>query len=83
MLTGAPRCRLNLGAYTAIKDSENGIYYLFRLCLLSKVTIYKTGSFQWSSTCAVVKTRLYLFGTYAYQTERPVQKRTQHFQNDK
>ncbi len=26
-----------------------------RLCFLSKVTIYKTGSFQWSSTCAVVK----------------------------
>ncbi len=43
-------------------------------CFLSKVTIYKTESFQWSSTRAVVKTMLYLFGTHAYWTERPVPK---------
>ncbi len=34
--------------------------------------LYKTGSFQWSSSHAVVKTMLYLFGTHAYWTCRPV-----------
>ncbi len=50
---------------------ENGHNRKMRLCFLSKVTIYKTGCFQWSSTRAVIKTLLYLFGK---QTERTVPK---------
>ncbi len=45
------------------------ITWKIRLCFLSKVSINKTGSFQWSITRAVVKTMLYLFGTHAYWTE--------------
>ncbi len=51
---------------------KSDIIWKMRLCFLSKVTIYKTGSFQWSSIHAVVKTMLYLFGTHVNRTERPV-----------
>ncbi len=37
-----------------------------------KVTVYKTGSYQWSSTHAVVKTKVYLFGRHGYRTKSPV-----------
>ncbi len=52
--THAPRCRLNWRVYTAIchatlKSVKTKDENLF----LSKVTIYKIGNFQWSSTHAV------------------------------
>ncbi len=85
MLSCAPRCRLYGNLSRHIKECQNGIYYLnflkkidiiwkMILCFLSKVTIYKTGSFLWSSTHAVAKTMLCLFGTHEYRTERPVPK---------
>ncbi len=40
-----------------------GIIWKMRICFLSKVQIYITGSFQWSPTHAFVKSMLYLFGT--------------------
>ncbi len=69
-----------------IKERQNSIYCLnflkkkidiiwkIRLCFLSKVTIYKTGSFKLISTRAVGKTMLYLFSTHAHWTERPIPK---------
>ncbi len=65
--THALRCCLNWRVYTAIfhatlKSVKTEDENLF----LSKVTIYKTGNVQLSSTRAVIKTVLYLFSTHAY-----------------
>ncbi len=84
-LSCSPRCRLYGDLSRHIKECQNGIYHLnflkkidiiwkMILCFLSKVTIYKTGSFLRSSTHAVAKTMLCLFSTHEYRTERPVPK---------
>ncbi len=65
-----PHQRRQNGIYCLNFLKEIDLIWKMRLCFLSKVTIYKTGSFQGSSTRAVVITMLYLFGTHAYQTER-------------
>ncbi len=81
-------CSVNWGVYTAITPHQrapnHAIHWLnflnkkeligkMILCFLSTVTIYKTGNSQLSSTRALVKTMLFLFGTHAYWTESPVQ----------
>ncbi len=66
VFTHALHCRLNWGIYTAISHATSKIYCLIswkkmdiiwkmRCCFLSKITISKTGSFQLSSTRAVIK----------------------------
>ncbi len=65
-----PHQRRQNGIYCLNFLKEIDLIWKMRLCFLSKVTIYKTGSFQGSSTRVVVITMLYLFGTHACQTER-------------
>ncbi len=81
-------CSVNWGVYTAIMPHQRAPNHAIHclnflnkkeligkmiLCFLSTVTIYKTGNSQLSSTRALVKTMLFLFGTHAYWTESPVQ----------
>ncbi len=83
-----PHCSVNWGVYTAITPHQRAPNHAIHclnflnkkeligkmiLCFLSTVTIYKTGSSQLSSTRALVKTMLFLFGTHAYWIESPVQ----------
>ncbi len=72
-----PHCSVNWGVYTAITPHQRAPNHAIHclnflnkkeligkmiLCFLSRVTIYKTGSSQLSSTRALFKTMLFLFG---------------------